>query len=225
MGDGARRHAGRRAERPRERDQSAHRQRIHVHERRLGHGLQDRRARPEPRQVRVGRRPRRPARGQHVAHARHRALGRQGARQPARRTRHRHQPRHRRDRLGQEDHREERVRQPGALPHRAARGRRQGAGPERRRRRRHARLGGGARRQHRQRAVALVHGAEAGRPRQRDVEGRSQRLEDRRRRHLADRVLRRRAESLHLRHRQPVPHLRSAVPSRRQPLHQLRRRA
>jgi alcohol dehydrogenase (cytochrome c) len=43
--------------------------------------------------------------GQHHAHARHRALGRQGLRQPARRARDRHQPRQRRDRLGQEDHR------------------------------------------------------------------------------------------------------------------------
>ena len=44
------RHAGRRTERSRERDQPAHRQRLHVHERRLGHDLQDRRAQPEPRQ-------------------------------------------------------------------------------------------------------------------------------------------------------------------------------
>ena len=41
--------------------------------------------------------------------------------------------------------------------------------------------------------------------RQRDLEGRSQRLEDRRRRHLADRLLRRGAEPLHLRHRQSRP--------------------
>ena len=190
VGDGARRDAGRRAERPRERGEPAHRQRVHVHERRLGHGLQDRRAQPAARQLRVGGRPRRAARRQRLAHARHRAVGKQSAGQPARRPRDRHQPRQRRNRLGQEDHDEERVRQPGALPDRAARRRRQGAGAERRRRRRHARLGGGPRRQHRQGAVALVHGAEAGRPRQRDVEGRPQRVEDRRRRHLADRLLR-----------------------------------
>ncbi len=85
------------------------------------------------------------ARRQHVAHPRHRAVGGQGPRQPAGWPRDRHQPRQRRDRLGQEDDDQERVRQPGAVPHRAARRRRQGAGPERRRRRRHARLGGGAR--------------------------------------------------------------------------------
>ena len=59
VGAGARRHAGRRAERPRERSQSAHRQRLHVHDRRLGHGLQDRRAQSEPGRVRLDRRPRR----------------------------------------------------------------------------------------------------------------------------------------------------------------------
>ena len=59
---------------------------------------------------------------------------------------------------------EERVRQPGAIPDGADRRRRQGARAERRRRWRHARLGGGARRQHRQRAVALVHRAQARRP-------------------------------------------------------------
>ena len=48
---------------------------------------------------------------------------------------------------------------------RAARRRRQGDHPERRRRRRHARLGGGARREDRQRAVALLRRAEAGRSR------------------------------------------------------------
>ena len=60
---------------------------------------------------------------------------------------------------------QERVRRPGAVPHGAARRRRQGHRPERRRRRRHARLGRGARREDRQRAVALVHRAEAGRSR------------------------------------------------------------
>jgi alcohol dehydrogenase (cytochrome c) len=44
-------------------------------------------------------------------------------------------------------------------------------------------------------------------------------LEDRRRRRLADRLVRCGTEPLHLRHRQSRPHLRSAVPSRRQPLH------
>ena len=120
---------------------------------------------------------------------------------------------------------EERVRQPGAVPDGADRRRRQGARPERRRRRRHSWLGRGARRQHRQRAVALVHGAQAGRPRQRNVERRSQRLEDRRRRNLADRILRSGPEPVHLRHRQPVPDLRPAVPPRRQPLHELGCRA
>ena len=53
LGAGARRHAGRRAERPGERGQSAHRQRLHVHDRRLGHDLQDRRAQPEQGRVRL----------------------------------------------------------------------------------------------------------------------------------------------------------------------------
>ncbi len=43
VGAGAARHAGCRPERPRERSQSADRQRLHVYDRRLGHGLQDRR--------------------------------------------------------------------------------------------------------------------------------------------------------------------------------------
>ena len=64
-----------------------------------------------------------------------------------------------------------------------------------------------------------------GDPGQRDVEGRSQRLEDRRRRHLADRLLRSGHEALHRRHRQPVSDLRPAVPSGRQPVHQLGHRA
>ena len=55
------------------------------------------------------------------------------------------------------------------------------------------------------------------------VEGRSQRLEDGRRRHLADRILRSGHASVHRRHRQPVSDLRPAVPSRRQPLHELGR--
>ena len=64
-----------------------------------------------------------------------------------------------------------------------------------------------------------------GRPGQRNLEGRPQRVEDRRRRHLADRLVRRGAEPLHRRHRQPVPDLRPAVPPRRQPVHQLGGRA
>ena len=164
---------------------------------------------PQPGRVRVDRRSGRAARGQRAAHARHRALGRPRAGQPARRPRHRHQSRQRRDRVGQEDRHQERVRRSGEVPHRAARGRRQGHHPERGRRRRHARLGRGARRQDRQRALALVCRAEARRSRQRDLEGRPQRLEDGRRRDLADRVLRPRNEALHRRHRQPVSDLRS----------------
>ena len=54
----------------------------------------------------------------------------------------------------------------------------------------------------RQRAVALVRGAEAGRSRQRDLEGQDQCLEDRRRRHVADRLLRPGHEAHDLGHRQ-----------------------
>ena len=54
-----------------------------------GTRLQDRRARARTGRVRLGRRPGRQARGQRAAHARHRALGRPGDRQPARRPRHR----------------------------------------------------------------------------------------------------------------------------------------
>ena len=122
---------------------------------------------PGPRRVRLDRRSGREARGQRAPHARHRALGRQGRREPARRPRHRHQPRQRRDRLGQEDRRQERVRRTGEVPDGAARRRRQGDHPERRGRRGHARMGRRARRQGRQGAVALLHGAEAGRSRQR----------------------------------------------------------
>ena len=53
LGAGARRHAGRRPERSRERSQSADRQRLHVHHRRLGHGLQDRRPQSEQGRVRL----------------------------------------------------------------------------------------------------------------------------------------------------------------------------
>ena len=63
--------------------------------------------------------------------------------------------------------------------------------------------------------MALVRRAEAGRSGQRDLEGRPQRLEDRRRRHLADRILRSGHEPLHRRHRQPVSRstTRSSVPA------------
>ncbi len=84
----------------------------------------------------------------------------------------------------------QRIRQQGEVLHRAAGGGRQGPRRQRRRRRPHPRLARGARRQDRQRAVALVRGAQAGRSGQRDLEGQEQRLEDRRRRHLADRLLR-----------------------------------
>jgi hypothetical protein len=60
LGARARRHAGHRPEWPGKRGQSAHRQRFHVHHRRLGHGIQDRRAQPEQRRVRLDQRFRRP---------------------------------------------------------------------------------------------------------------------------------------------------------------------
>ncbi len=183
LGAGARRHAGHRPERPRERSQSADRQRLHVHDRRLGQRLQDRRPQARQGRVRLDRRRRRAAGGQRVAHARHRAVGRSGDRQPDRRPRHRGQPRQRRDRLGQAGRQGQRVRHQGAVLHRADHRRRHGAGRQRRRRRRHPRLARGARRQDRQRAVALVRRAQARRSGQRDLEGQEQRLEDRRRRH------------------------------------------
>ena len=189
-----------------------------------GHRLQDRRPQPRPRGVRLDHRPRRGPRDQPPAHARHRAVGRQGAAEPAGRARARPPPRRRRDPLGRRGRRVHRARGAGALPDRAARGRREGAGAERRRRRRHAGLGGGARRRHRRGALALVHGPGARATRQRDLEGRPQRVEDRRGRRLADRLLRPGEQPLHLRHRQPLPHLRRGVPPRRQPVHQLRRR-
>ena len=148
--------------------------------------------------------------GNVLAHARHRAVGRPGHRQSAGRPRHRDQPRLRRDRVGQAGRQGQRVRHQGALLHRADHSGRQGAGRQRRRRRRHARLAGGARRQDRQRAVALVRGAEAGRAGQRDLEGQEQRLEDRRRRHVADRLLRSGHQAHHLGHRQSGPAIRSA---------------
>ena len=83
----------------------------------------------------------------------------------------------------------------------------------------------GARRQDRQRAVALVCDPQAGRARQRDLEGQEQRLEDRRRRHVADRLLRSRQQAHHLGHRQSGPAIRSAIAPGRQSLYQLRRRS
>src|SRR5205823_3138129 len=79
---------------------------------------------------------------------------------------------------------------------------------------------GRARCQDRQRALALVRRAEAGRARQRDLEGQDQRLEDRRRRALADRLLRPDVEADHLGHRQSSADLRPAGPARGQSLHQ-----
>ena len=114
VGAGAARHAGHRPERSGERSQSADRQRLHVYQRRLGHGLQDRRALGRPRRVRVDRRSRRQARGQHPAHPRHRAVGRPRHQQSPRRPRHRDQPRQRRDRMGQAGRQAERVRHQGA---------------------------------------------------------------------------------------------------------------
>ena len=92
---------------------------------------------------------------------------------------------------------------------------------QRRRRCRHARLARGARCPHRQRAVALVRGPEARRARQRDLEGQEQRLEDRRRRHLADRLLRSRHQAHDLGHGQSGAAIRSGWRARRQSLHQL----
>ena len=113
----------------------------------------------------------------------------------------------------------------GTILCRADRRRRQGDRRQRRGRREDARLDRRARRAIRQGALALVRRAEAGRPGQRNLEGHEQRLEDRRRRPLADRFLRSRDEAHDLGHRQSGPDLRSAGASRRQPLHQLRRRA
>ena len=59
---------------------------------------------------------------------------------------------------------------------------------------------------------------------QRDVEGRPQRLEDWRRRYLADRVIRPGDKPVYRWHREPRPGLRCRVPSRRQPLHEFGRR-
>ena len=90
---------------------------------------------------------------------------------------------------------DQRVRQPGTLLYGADHGRRQGHHRQRRGRRQDARLDRGARRANRQGALALVRGAQAGRSRQRNLEGQEQRLENRRRRPLADRLLRSRDAS------------------------------
>ena len=163
-------------------------------------------------------------RRQRVAVARHRAVGRPRHREPARRTRHRGEPRERRNRVGQESRGHQRVRQPREILHRAHHRRRQGHRRERRGRRKNSRLDCGARRAHRQRTVALVCRAEAWRSGQRDLEGQKQRLEDRRRRHLADRLVRSGDAADHLGHRQSRADLRSAGAPRRQPLHQRGRR-
>ena len=210
---------------PESESQSARRQRLPVHQRRLGHALQDRRPQSQQGRVRLGDRSRREAPGQPAAHARHRALGRSRHRESAGRPRDRGQPRHRRNRLGQDGRHDERVRQPGTIQRGADHRGRQGDRRERRGRRQDARLDRGARRANRERAVALVRRAEAGRSGQRDVEGHEQRVEDRRRRPLADRLLRSGDEAHHLGHGQSGADLRSAGASRRQPLHQLRRRA
>ena len=175
--------------------------------------------------VRVGHRPRREAPGQRAAHARHRAVGRPRDRQPSRRPRDRGQPRQRRNRVGQDGGRDQRIRRQGTVLYRADHRRRQGDRRQRRRRREDARLDRRARCANRQRALALVRGAEAGRSGQRNVEGHEQRLENRRRRPLADRLLRSRDQAHHLGHRQPGSDIRSAGASRRQPLHQFRRGA
>ena len=215
VGAGARRHAGRRPERSGERSQSADRQRLHVHDRRLGHDLQDRRAQSQTRAS---------SSGSPIPACKHEGN--------APRTRGialwedlvvanlpdgrviAHQPRQRRDRLGQEGRRPNEFgsKEQFLTAPLVAEGKVIIA--ERRRRRRHARLGRGARRQDRQGAVALVRGAEAGRPGQRDLEGRAQRLEDRRRRDLADRLLRSGHQADDLGHRQSVSDLRSRSPAR-----------
>ena len=156
-----------------------------------GTRLQDRRAQPEPGRVRLGRRPRRAARGQR---RRARAASRSGktwcsptcptaASSPSTATTARSSgTRRSRPRTSS-------AARSGSSPRRSSPTARciiqNGAGD------------GGTRGwvaaldvQDRQRAVALVHRAEAGRSGQRNLEGRSQRLEDRRRRHLADRLLR-----------------------------------
>ena len=196
LGAGARRHAGRRAERSRERSQSAHRQRLHVHHRRLGHGLQDRRPQSRTRASSSGSPT--PACSTRATR-RARAASRCGktsssptcptaASSPSTATTARSSGTRRSPTKNEFGSQEQFLTAPIVAEGKVI-------VAERRRRRRHARLGRGARRQDRQRAVALVCRAEAGRPGQRDLEGRAQRLEDRRRRHLADRLLRSRPPS------------------------------
>ena len=183
---------------------------------------------PNRGQVRVGDRSRREARGQRAAHARHRALGRPGHRQPSRRPRDRHQPRQRRDRLGQEGRRR---RTSSAARNDSSRRRSSPTArcivAERRRRRRSTR-GWVA-------ALDVKTGNELWRwyvvPKPGDPG--SETWKDK---HNAwktggggiwqtgsyDPA---HASSTSSAPAIPIPHLRSAVPSRRQPLHQLRRRA
>ena len=108
----------------------------------------------------------------------------------------------RRDRVGQEGGRHERVRQPREILYGADHRRRQSHHRERRGRRQDARLDRGTRRANGKRGVALVCRAQARRSGQRNVEGQEQRVEDRRRRHLADRFLRPGHEAHDLGHRQ-----------------------
>jgi alcohol dehydrogenase (cytochrome c) len=128
--------------------------------------------------------------------------------------------RDRRDRLGQAGRQTERIRQQGEIPHRPDHRRGQGSGRQRRGRRADPRLARGARRQDRQRALALVCRAQARRPRQRDLEGQDQRLEDRRRRAVADRILRPLVKAHGMGHRQSGSDLRPAGAAGRQSLHQ-----
>ena len=227
LGAGPRRHAGCRDRTAGERGQPAHRQRLHVHDRRLGHHLQDRRARSR-------------ASGEFVW-VTDPGVKHQG-----------NVPRTRGIALWEDlvianlpDGRVIAVNRDNgeivwdkmvAVTNEFGSRERFFTAPitaegkvivaQRRRRRRDARLDGGARREDRQGAVALVRRAQAGRPRQRDLEGRSQRVEDRRRRHLADRLLRSGdASCTSVGTGNPIPDVRPAVPSRRQPLHQLGRRA
>ena len=161
--------------------------------------------------------------GNLLAHARHRAVGRPGDRQPARWPRDRAQPRLGRDRLGQEDRHRQRIRHQGTLQLRAHSPPRAKCWSQMASARGFARLAGSARCTHRQRAVALVRRAGAGRARQRDLEGQEQRLEDRRRRDVADRLVRSGDQAHDLGHRQPGSGLRSDGAPGRQSLHQLRR--
>ena len=159
------------------------RRRVHVHHRRLGRGLQDRRAlghpRPHPvedrsRPAEAGPQPRRRAVEQS------RDLGHR-----ARRPRHRHRQGDRQDRVGQEPAR------PGRDGNLRGAAGAQGYHHRRRLRRRQRRtlLGGVARRQDRRAEMEDLCRASARRARQRDLEGQGQRLADRRRRVLRHRLL------------------------------------